>query len=99
MSSPKSAADSTLESLRPSASSRRKAPADFYTVLLAIALVALLVAVLFLWLYVKAYNYDTKPPTMPVAAAPGAGPAASGSREVGEAGGSHLPLTRRSWTA
>ena len=67
VSSPKSAASNTLETLRPSASSRRKVPADFYTVLLVIALVALLIATLFLWLYVKEYDYKTKPP--PIAAA------------------------------
>ena len=83
MSSPKSAAGNSLEALRPSASTHRKAPADFYTVLLSIALVALLLAILFLWLYVKVYNYQMKTPMMPTAAA-WTGPAASGSREYHE---------------
>jgi hypothetical protein len=62
VSSPKSAAGNTLETLRPSAGSRRKAPPDFYTLLLVIALVAILITVLFLWLYVKDADYKTKTP-------------------------------------
>lgn len=37
----------------------RKPKADLFTVLLAIALVAVLVAILFLWLEVKAYDYKS----------------------------------------
>jgi hypothetical protein len=72
--------------LRPSASSRRKVAPDFYTVLLVIALVALLIATLFLWLYVKEYDYKTKPPPIAAAAAPAdwAGLPGSGSHWAGE---------------
>ena len=45
-------------------------PADFYTVLLVIALVAILFATLFLWLYVKDYDYKAKVPAMATTAAP-----------------------------
>ena len=66
MSPPKSASN-TLQTLRPSAGSRRKVPPDFYTVLLVIALVAVLIAILFLWLYVREFDYKTKAPPMPAA--------------------------------
>lgn len=38
----------------------QKAKADIYTVLLAIALVAILIACLLLFLEVRAYNYDIR---------------------------------------
>jgi hypothetical protein len=49
-------------------SGRRKPRADFYTLLLAVALVAVLLSLLFIWLYMKA-AYDNKiRPTNTVAA-------------------------------
>jgi hypothetical protein len=53
--------NSTLESPTPvAARPQRKPQADIYTILLALAFVAVLVAILFLWLYMKSYNYETK---------------------------------------
>jgi hypothetical protein len=43
-----------------SASSRRKTKADVYTVLLVIALVAVLLAIVFLWLYNIDYEWKLK---------------------------------------
>ena len=50
----------TLEApARAPAGPHRKARPDFYTVLLVLALVAVLVAILFLWLEMKAYDYKS----------------------------------------
>jgi hypothetical protein len=38
----------------------RKPRADFYTILLVIALLAILIAILFLYLHMQAYNFETK---------------------------------------
>jgi hypothetical protein len=46
--------------LRTTASSRRKPKADLYTALLAMALVALLVAILFLYLFMGKYDFKMK---------------------------------------
>ena len=86
MSSPRSAASNTLETLRPSASSRRKVGAGLLHGPAGDALVALLIATLFLWLYVKEYDYKTKPPPIAAAVAPAAwaGLPGSGSHWAGE---------------
>jgi hypothetical protein len=56
--------------VRASASSRGKGRADMYTALLAFALIAVLLSILFLWLYMKdAYDNKIKPPVAMVAAA------------------------------
>jgi hypothetical protein len=48
----------------------RKPRADLYTVLLVIALLAILVAILFLYLHMQSYNFDIKagPPVSIIAA-------------------------------
>jgi hypothetical protein len=49
-----------LESpVRSASGPHRKAKPDLFTVLLALALVAVLTAILFLWLEVKAYDYKS----------------------------------------
>jgi hypothetical protein len=51
---------STLESPTPvAARPHRKPQADLYTILLALALVAVLAAILFLYLYMKSYKFET----------------------------------------
>jgi hypothetical protein len=53
--------NSTLETpIRSSSSQRRKPKADLYTALLAVALVALLVAILFLYLFMSSYEFKFK---------------------------------------
>jgi hypothetical protein len=42
----------------------RKPRADFYTLLLVIALLAILVSILFLYLHMQAYNFELKGPPM-----------------------------------
>ncbi len=48
----------------------RKPRADLYTVLLVIALLAILVAILFLYLHMQSYNFELKagPPVVMIAA-------------------------------
>jgi hypothetical protein len=52
----------------------RKPRADFYTILLVIALLAILVAILFLYLHMQTYNFELKggPPVMMIVARLGA---------------------------
>ena len=51
----------TLEApVRTPAGPHRKPRPDLYTVLLALALVAVLVAIVFLWLEMSAYDYKSK---------------------------------------
>ena len=58
MSLPKST--NALESpVRSSTGSHRKPKPDVYTILLAIAFLAVVVAIVFLWLEVKAYDYKS----------------------------------------
>ena len=47
----------------------RKPRADLYTVLLVIALLAILVAIIFLYLYMQSYNFEVKsgPPVATIA--------------------------------
>ena len=51
----------------------RKPKADFYTILLVIALLAILVAILFLYLHMQTYNFEIKggPPVSMIAASLG----------------------------
>lgn len=59
MSTPK--LNSTLESPTPvAARPHRKPQADLYTILLVLALIAIVVAIVFLSLYMKAYNFEIK---------------------------------------
>ena len=51
---------SPAKSTKPPAGTFRKPRADFYTILLVIALLAILVAILFLYLHMQAYNFETK---------------------------------------
>lgn len=52
--------NSTLESPTPvAARPHRKPQADLYTILLVLALIAVLVAIVFLSLYMKAYDFKT----------------------------------------
>jgi hypothetical protein len=56
------------------AGSRGKGRADMYTALLAFALIAVLLSILFLWLYMKdAYDNKIKPPVAMVTVAARAG--------------------------
>ncbi len=51
----------TLEApVRAAAVPHRKPKADLYTILLVIALLAVLIAIMFLWLELAAYDYKTK---------------------------------------
>jgi hypothetical protein len=45
---------------RAAAGPSRKPKADFYTVLLVIALLAVIIAIVFLWLEMSAYEYKSK---------------------------------------
>jgi hypothetical protein len=63
----------TLEApVRAPSGPHRKPKADLYTVLLAIALLAVLVAILFLWLEMRSYEFKSKgAPAVPMAAVQG----------------------------
>jgi cell division protein FtsL len=63
----KSSEKTTQPQAQAPAAPRRKVPPDIYTVFLAIALVAILVAILFLYLEMNAYEFKSK--AMPVAMA------------------------------
>ena len=53
--------NSTLETPTPIVTrSHRKPQADIYTILLVLALLAVLTAILFIYLYMKSYNFDAK---------------------------------------
>jgi hypothetical protein len=65
----------TLEApARAAAGPHRKPRADLYTILLVIALLAILVAIAFLWLELSAYKYESKGgPTAPMVRVEGSG--------------------------
>jgi len=75
----------------------RKPRPDMYTALLAIALVAILLAILALWLEMSVYNFEFKggPPVPPVTWVPAPGPAIAVMGQLPAAAGAIVEDGRR----